>query len=335
MGLLSALDEYQPEADFILAVITNTEGSTYQKTGALMLINNQLKYWGLLSGGCLESDIQAHCQTVFENRQDTTLQYDMRGEDDLVWGLGLGCNGALNIRLKFLPASNQHYGFFEILKKVETGNDYLLMIDAKNQYQLHFEALQKNQKQLNSSGRLITIPEKPGYFNGQLLIPLKAPQHILICGASPDVPPVTNIAKQLGWKTTVIDHRKEFAQAHLFPAANQVIPIKRSQWPQFNLNTFDAAVIMSHQFERDQAYLAHLINSHLPYIGLLGPSHRRDQLLKQCKTSFSQHEGRIYGPVGLDIGADSPETIALAIISEIQAVKANKNVGFCYQDSTR
>jgi len=92
---------------------------------------------------------------------------------------------------------------------------------------------------------------------------------------------------------------------------------------------------MSHQFEHDLRYLERLLASPLKYIGLLGPTKRRDKLLAECKTQFSEHEGRVFGPIGLDIGTGSAETIALAIISEIQAVRNKKNVVFCYQDPTR
>ncbi|MCW9017469.1 MAG: XdhC family protein, partial [Kangiellaceae bacterium] len=204
-------------------------------------------------------------------------------------------------------------------------------------HNLEFIESPRQISQVELENKLIQSPKKPTHLasSAGLLIPLVAPLNLLICGASPDVEPVTSLANQLGWKTTVIDHRKEFARCQLFPAANNVLHIKRSEWKSFELVQFDAAIIMSHQFERDQDYLARIINSQINYIGLLGPRKRRNKLLSEIGAEFSQLEGRVFGPIGLDIGADTPETIALAIIAEIQAVKSNKKVGFCYQDETR
>ena len=335
LNLLNALNTFSPETDYVLAIITNTQGSTYRKAGTLMLIDSELNYWGLLSGGCLEADIQQHSKTVFKNQKDHNLGYDMRGEDDLVWGMGLGCDGAIEVLLKYLPADKNHFGFFEVLQKTSSGQDHLIVLNSDNS--LSFNAIEKHHTQIKLKTGAIDLPVKPVRLESskQLLIPLNAPLNILICGASPDVPPVTALAHQVGWKTTVIDHRREFAQRCLFPQADQVLHIKRSEWADFVLSNYDAAVIMTHQFERDQEYLSRLLPSQIDYIGLLGPSKRRDNLLKECETEFSQQQGRVFGPVGLDIGADTPETIALAIIAEIQAVQAEKDVGFCYQDKTR
>ncbi|MCJ8271067.1 MAG: XdhC family protein, partial [Psychrosphaera sp.] len=88
--LLANLDQYDPNADYVIAIITETHGSTYRKAGAMMLISRSGKSWGLRSGGCLEGDIIAHAEQVFANEEDKRITYDMRGDPDLVWGLGLG-----------------------------------------------------------------------------------------------------------------------------------------------------------------------------------------------------------------------------------------------------
>lgn len=325
-NLLSVLESFNPAEDYVLAMITSTQGSTYRKTGAMMLVDPQLHYWGLISGGCLEGDIQQHCAEIFNNKQDKTITYDMRGDDDLVWGMGSGCDGAIELLLKYLPSSHNHFGLFEILQQVKDGNNYQLVVGHDNQ--LKFQSIE-------DEGKHQAQTQKAWSNSGELIVPLNSPMNILICGAAPDVIPVTSIAKHLGWKTSVIDHRAEFASKQVFQDATEVTLVNRKQWQSFNLNQFDAAIVMSHHFERDQDYLARLIDSEIPYIGLLGPTARRDKLLAHCSTHFDSHEGRIFGPVGLDIGADTPATIALSIVAEIQAVKAQKQVGFCYQDQTR
>ncbi len=328
LNLYQSLEQYDPEQDYILALVTHTEGSTYQKIGAMMLISPSLDYWGLISGGCLEGDILQHSREILTTTKDKALVYDMRGDDDLDWGLGSGCNGAIHLYLKFLPAKAKHFGFFEVLTAVRNGKAHWLNLSVEDQ-SLEFlempttESLHPDEK------------KRPKYQEKYLQVPLLPPTRLLICGASPDAAPVSQLAKAVNWQTTLIDHRQDFALPAKFPDANKVQLVKRSQWENFSLTGFDAAVIMSHQFERDRDYLARLITSDIPYIGLLGPSRRREQLLANCKTTFSPLEGRLFGPVGLDIGADTPETIALAIIAEIQAVKAGKTTSFCYQDKSR
>jgi len=319
-SLLKSLEEFNPSNDYVLAVIIDTKGSTYQKTGAMMLIDDELNYWGLLSGGCLEGDICLHSESVFNQKQDQTLNYNMRDEADKLWGMGLGCDGEITVLLKYLPSNQQHLSFFSILDLVRAGSSHYLSIDKDDSNQIIYIQTNNIPSKLN---------DKKHYFL------LKAPHHLLICGAAPDVLPVTAIAHQIGWKTTIIDHRAAFADNHLFPLAEDVTHIKRSAWNNYDLSPFDSVVIMSHQYERDQSYLKKLLTSSIKYIGLLGPSKRRDKLLEDCGTHFSEYENRVFAPIGLDIGADSPETIALAIVSEIQAVINNKKTSHCYQDQTR
>ena len=322
-SLYQSLSKIDQNQNYAVAIIIDTKGSTYRKLGAMMLIDQDLNYWGLLSGGCLEGDIIEHCKAVLSDRCDKIVSYNMRDEADMLWGMGLGCDGEITVLLKFLPACDKHYHFFSSLEKIDAGSNAVLFLEADNKYEMTF-----------LFGDVIPR-EQPT----KISIPIKAPHQLLICGASPDVPPVTSIANQIGWKTTIVDHRLDFSKANKFPFADRVTHLKRSQWKAFSLNEFDSAIIMSHQFERDTEYLRRLLTSTVGYIGVLGPTKRRDKLLLECNSTFSDHEGRLFGPIGLDIGASSPEAIALAIVSEIQAVKngktADKKIAFCYQDKNR
>jgi len=194
-SLLKSLLEFDPRLDYVLAIVVRTDGSTYRKAGAMMMINQNLEYWGLLSGGCLEGDIVAHSEKVFTTQQDSKLVYNMRDESDLLWGMGLGCDGEVSILLKYLPAQQNHFGVYNGLFKLETGVSQQLQIDLS----------QNNQVVMKD------LSEDSPVENDTLSFNLLKPHHILICGGSPDVPPVTAIAQQIGWKTTVIDHRKDAA----------------------------------------------------------------------------------------------------------------------------
>jgi xanthine dehydrogenase accessory factor len=324
-SLLKSLKDYDPQQDYVLAIIIDAKGSTYRKPGAMMVINDKQQYWGLISGGCLEGDIVLNSEKVIQQQTDKELVYNMRDESDLLWGMGLGCDGEVTVLLKYLAAADRHLGFFQALTRWREGQSLNISILNDDANELKIIPLEEN----------TTIETNYSSSATRFSFNLKKPHHLLICGGSPDVPPVTAIAHQVGWKTTVIDHRPDSAQTSRFPFAESVQLVKRSQWQAFDLSPFDSAIIMSHQFEHDQRYLQTLLSSDLSYIGLLGPTKRRDQLLANCNTQFNLHQGRIFGPIGLDIGSDSPETIALAIIAEVQAIQNKKSTFSCYQDSTR
>ena len=166
--------------------------------------------------------------------------------------------------------------------------NHLFSIEQRPPYTLQWCTIDKYQSQIDWQGQKIhcDTPLLPGLINTNfeknLIIALPAPLNLLVCGASPDVPPVVAIAAHLGWKTTVIDHRQELIELTRFPGAEAVTLVKRKAWSDFHLDSFDAAVIMSHQYERDKDYLSQLIGSKIPYLGLLGPRKRRDQLLNEC-----------------------------------------------------
>jgi xanthine/CO dehydrogenase XdhC/CoxF family maturation factor len=149
-----------------------------------------------------------------------------------------------------------------------------------------------------------------------LLIPIMPPPAILICGAGHDAVPVARLAIEMGWGCSVVDHRPGFARAGRFPASCDVRVLQPSELSQqIPLDQIDAAVLMTHHLGHDRAYLSQVIDAALPYIGLLGPRARRDRLLNDVGAS----DVHVYGPAGLDIGAEMPESIALAIIAEIHA----------------
>jgi len=156
--------------------------------------------------------------------------------------------------------------------------------------------------------------------------PLSLPARVLVLGAGADAQPVTEVAGLLGWHITVADHRPAYAQANRFPRAHRVIlasPAELSK--QIALDDYDAAVVMSHHLPTDLAYLAMLAKSKVRYVGLLGPHARRQRLLSELGDASAQLANRLAGPVGLDIGAQSAEAIALAIVAEMHAHMHGRN----------
>lgn len=161
-----------------------------------------------------------------------------------------------------------------------------------------------------------------------LVVPIDLPPRLLVLGAGPDAVPLVEIAGLMSWQVTVLDHRPAYAVAERFPRAQRVaLNAAASLATELQASSYDAAVVMSHHLLSDQAYLAMLADSAVAYIGLLGPAPRRARLMSEIGDKAAALAGRLHGPIGLDIGAHTPETIALAIVSEIQAFLADRPGG--------
>jgi xanthine/CO dehydrogenase XdhC/CoxF family maturation factor len=167
-----------------------------------------------------------------------------------------------------------------------------------------------------------------------LIVSIALPIQLLVLGAGPDVIPVVDVAALLDWHITVVDHRPAYADPSRFPRAKRVIcqPVA-SIVSTLSHMSFDAAVVMSHHLTSDAGYLDALAKSPIPYVGLLGPAPRRIRLMSDIGANADLLRGRVHGPIGLDIGATTPETIALAIVSEVQAVLAGKS-GRSFSETT-
>jgi xanthine/CO dehydrogenase XdhC/CoxF family maturation factor len=151
-------------------------------------------------------------------------------------------------------------------------------------------------------------------------LPLALPPRVLLLGAGPDTVPIVDFATRLGWKVTLIDHRSAYAQAAHFPAAERVVHARPDEFASMvDLTRYVAAVVMSHHLPSDLAYLQVLASSDVPYVGLLGPAIRREKLLTDLGTAANRLRPRLRAPVGLALGGRAPESIALAIVSEIHA----------------
>jgi len=333
--------------DLVLATVVRTDGPTYTKPGALMLIAHSGEYAGLLSGGCLEGDLAEHSRTVFHDGKTKLVCYDMHGPDELVFGLGSGCEGSMDILLQRLDAAGSWQPMTRLASEWQAhrSEGVLLVVRSED------EALPAG------SGVFVSDAQQFGSVAAGALAPLAQeqrahgsnrfisralpgvdvlalietpPPRVILLGAGPDAKPVSELASFLGWNLTVIDHRPQYAQADRFPQAELVLdggPPALAQLLQAGRplsSCFAAAIVMSHHFLSDRDYLAALANSDIPYIGLLGPAVRRERLLAHLGTHAVHLRGRLRSPVGLDLGAGTPETIALAIAAEIQGILAGR-----------
>jgi xanthine dehydrogenase accessory factor len=289
-----------------------TAGSTYRKPGARMLLMADGSYIGLLSGGCLESDLQIHAQEVLDSGVARAVEYDTRGPDDTLFGVGAGCEGTMRVLLEPAgPGTTAEAALAAVGRLTHTGETTSLIM-------VH-----------NSQTRLGTYRGKdlpPAELARAYVEILAPPPHLLICGAAPDAQPVVSTARALGWRVSVVDHRPAYAVAARFPGSEVRVANPKSLRSEVDLARCHAAVVMSHHLPSDEVYLRELAQAGVPaYVGLLGPKARRARLAKELGALNEKLRDRIRGPVGLDIGATTPEGIALSIVGQIHAWLAGRD----------
>ncbi|MGH8284842.1 MAG: XdhC family protein [Steroidobacteraceae bacterium] len=328
-------DERAAQRPAVLAVVTQTAGSTYSKPGGLMLIAADGRFAGLLSGGCVEGDLREHARAVIESGVPRTVSYDMRGPDDLLFGLGAGCEGAMDIFLQPIgPATGwKPLAFFADCAARGRSAAVAFIVESRTTEWPVGSMVQsdgtaaRDVPMLVAATRDASASRRAGWFEDAELgirafvAVLSLPPRVLLLGGGPDAEPVTELASFLGWKTTVVDHRAAYANAERFPRAERVLCVHPDDARGvLALEEFDAAIVMSHHLTSDLGWLRLLAAAPIPYVGLLGPAARRERLLADLGADAASLRARLRAPIGLDLGGRSPESIALSIVAEIHAV---------------
>ena len=330
------------QAAGVVATVISTLGSTYRKPGARMLLEADGRITGLLSGGCFEQDLREHAAQVTASELARTVGYDMRGEDDLIFGIGAGCEGRMDILLEPAPPGGvlaraimaaselSQQGEPVALAAIHAGPPAALgtQLWHRRQRPLIDGALAEAcasavDAQVSQAVRWGTSSDPRGAYI-QFVLP---PPAVLICGAGPDAEPLVAGFRALRYPVTVVDHRPAYANAANFPGAIVSSGPAATLARRLDLNRYFAAVVMSHHLASDADYLRALAATSVEYIGLLGPRPRRSRLLSDIGAAAGQLQNRLRGPVGLDIGAVTPEGIALAILAEVHAVAAGRRGG--------
>ena len=325
----------------VWVTVIQTEGNTYSKAGEQMLIAAGGQFQGLLSGGCLEGDLLEHAEEVRRSGQPQRVFYDMRDvQADELWGLGLGCDGALSIFMQRLHAKTDYQPFADLAEWAWDGRSGACALvvesaDATTPVGSSLwqtaelggalgmeEALQE--AVLDELGRhpgpALTTLQGPAGDLELFCMPVATVPRLLIIGAGPDASPLAGLAAMLGWRTSVVDFRPSAIDRFTGPAELLACVDAGELASELDLDAFDGAVLMTHNQARDRAYLAALAGAAIPYVGMLGPATRRDRLLKEIGDAALALEGRVYGPVGLGLGGRGPEAIALSIAAQLQAV---------------
>jgi len=340
-ALLEFFRKHREDESLVLVTIIATEGSTYRKPGAMMLISRDGAFEGMISGGCLEGDLLHHAEMVFTSGVAAFVTYDMHAGEDLVWSLGLGCDGIIHLMLQRLDRADG-FGFLRQLDRSQRARKAALVALAIQPAEglacgtfalLDQSGVSVGDPQLQS-GLQIAAQAWPQWRTQQaalanadgpvavMQVNIPAPTRVLICGAGPDSVPVVRVLCELDWDVLVVDHRPAFAKAERFPPNCTVIECRPGRLGEAtDLGELDAVVIMSHHLENDCAYLRQVAARGVPYIGVLGPRARRERLRAMAACGDLE----IHGPAGLDIGAELPSAIALSIAAEIHAVLNQRN----------
>lgn len=327
----------------VLVTVYETLGSTYSKAGTRMLITAGGESRGLVSGGCLEGDLVARAKQVLESGAAAAVTYDLRDEADELFGLGIGCNGLISVLLQALGPEGGYEpmaSLAEVLLSDEAGA-LATVIESS------VAGLDAGASVLLVAGetRAVGVPDafvaalgagcreavetrQARLANGPagsrvLSMPLLPVPKVLILGAGLDAVPLVNLIAELGWRVSIADHRPAYLTREGFARAEEKHVVRPEQLASaLPLARFDAIVVMSHHLLTDREYLRQLARVDAGYLGLLGPPARRQRLLDDLGEQGASLEKRLRGPVGIDIGADSAESIALSIAAEMQSVLA-------------
>ena len=349
--ILDRVSAFGTNEKAVLATVVDVQGSGYRLPGARMLMLEDGETYGMISGGCLESDVLERAKKVVKSGRSEVFVYDTTNEENSVFSLNMGCRGVIRILLESVGPDNSLLNNLQRVR--DDRNDFttatLISADAKlnaepggrifyiadggftfdklpafleKSESLRDECTRFHNGDADYQIRKLTTPEGNFEFAFESISP---PVRILLFGAGADAVPLARTASNLGWQLSVFDHRPAFLTRERFADADRLVLTNREEAiepPVADART--VAVVMTHNYERDLRILPALLRSDVEYIAVLGPKRRTDQILGEMSadgvSSSRQQLARIYAPAGLDIGADTPEAIALSIAAEIQTV---------------
>jgi xanthine dehydrogenase accessory factor len=298
--------EAQPS---VLATLVSVAGSSYRRPGARLLVQADGSRIGSISGGCLEEDVMARAARIQLTGTPDAVVYDTTSENDLVWGVGLGCHGVVRVLLEKTPA------------RPPWANALAQNFARRRATAL---AVEHGGNDPTRWGTRLAAPGDCADAERLFLNTVPPPTSLIIFGAGDDAQPLARLAQALGWQVTIADPRAAFTSAERFPTADaRVTGPAEALVGKINPGADAVVVVMTHHYVHDVPILRDLLSRPLAYLGLLGPKKRAEKILGDLTASgatiLPDQRARLHAPVGLDLGADSPEQVALSIIAEMQA----------------
>ncbi len=365
-AIIQAFDEAQQEGKLCaLATVVNVEGSAYRHPGARMLICESGVSTGTISAGCLESDVIERALGVIKTNATKLVDYDTHStSEEIVWSLGLGCNGIVRVLVEPLAPQSSYLaalcrthtaqsniapivvatvlhfsgsratattGQIEIGSRLYFNEDGETVCDILNS---ELAAMIEGDARAALCGQTsgVRVYEADGDVTKVFIEIITPPLSLVVFGAGHDALPIIELARRLGWQTEVVDPQARPASRGRFAQADRVTLARpESIGDQVTVTPRTLTLLMTHNYSHDQAMLKFLLASPARYIGVMGPRKRTERMLTEllAEGGAPQDEvlARVFAPVGLDIGADTPEEIALSIIAEIRAVLAGRSGG--------
>lgn len=301
----------------VVGVVVDTNGSTYRKRGALILLDATGIRAGALSGGCLESEVEEFARKVLARNGALMARFDTNGEDDRVFGSGVGCSGEMNVLMMPLPADDAPLR--SALTDACARSAWLKLVLATSAERVGCGEARvgAHVHRFGADGRSASGTQS---FVERVAIALPPPPRVLLLGAGPETRPLAALARMMGWYVEVVEHRERWsAHADCIGVDLRHAGGAEAIGELLGARHFDAVLVMNHNYDLDARCLQRLADSSAGYVGLLGPPARRDALLTEiCDIAATQLEPRLYAPVGLRLGGEGPEAIALAIVAQLQ-----------------
>ena len=295
-----------------IATVIRIDGSSYRRPGAKFLIEDDGRTVGAVSGGCLEADVREIGRRVIRTATPELVHYDTGADDRTVWGLGLGCNGSVDIFVQPATEARTLDALREVQERMGRRLSFAVQTTVKGLPQdlgrprvIDFLAV-GTPTALQSDG--------PRTLFFDVLVP--APE-LFVCGAGDDSRPLAIYASDAGFAVTVLDHREGYLTPERFPTAKRIHQRPDAGVEALTPDEQALTVIKTHSFAHDRDWLNGFLGTRVRYIGLLGPRARAEKILKQLGAS---RDRRVFAPVGLNVGADGPEQIAVSIVGELLAV---------------
>lgn len=300
----------------VLATLVDVAGSSYRRAGARLLRCASGERVGSISGGCLEADVLERAARVASSGVAELVTYDTTSENDLVWGVGLGCHGVVKV----------------LIERIDPARGWAKALAANLEQRrptplgVVWRTTPSSLLGTHLAEHLPKLPEDSAVFHQTVEPPLS----LAVFGAGDDAMPLVRFAKELGWHVVVADPRAEFATRGRFPLADRITVAPAAELvTKASVETGAAAVVMTHHYAHDVPLLRELLGRNLCYVGLLGPKKRAERILDDLARgglvpSMEQMQ-RLHAPVGLDLGADTPAEVAVSIVAEIRAALGNRN----------
>ena len=337
-----------------LASVVHLEGSSYRRPGARMLVNDEGELTGAISGGCLEGDALRKALYALSQQRSRLVSYDTSDEDDMTIGIQLGCAGVIQVLFEPIDPDKQDNPI-QLIRKALAIRQEAVMVTLFNLSNKHADQpgtclLMESNGNISGSipiqgiekfvmeDVLQTMRNKKSVFREYqadgismtaFIEFLQPPISLVVVGAGNDAVPMMQIADTLGWDVRIVDGRNTHARPERFVAACQVLVSKpEAVLDQLSMDSRTVFVMMTHNYNYDLSMLKALLPTQTPYIGMLGPKKKLDRMLDELRQEGMKLDdamlSKVHGPTGLEIGAETPEEIALSIIAEIQAVVEGK-----------